>query len=458
MNITKLLLLIGIITIISSCNDKGLNSLEVGEEYINNEASISFRSYNEIKTGTVLLNSIITSDTQSALIGNINNKELGNVKSKAVFMLNVAPNVFSGEKQIYDSITIKYYYNKYSVGDTTVNFSFKVKELKTKLSSLYKESKENNSPLFFYNITKIETAKDTLCEATINSPKPDSDNSKQESRMSDVFGQKLFNLYFNKDDKVKNNTNFQEYFKGLVVEGDDENKAMLGFLINDTSMCVNLYYHKEGSDKKTKSLTFTPAQKTYKFNSIIADRSTTLFSKLENKDKIQRVTLNSTETNNLSAIQSGTGLYSKMEFTNIPEIMADIDANKVLSAKLILHPTDKLNNSKDNKFLYKYIYIYTTNYKNEFNNDNLLKISRREPLSLELIENKDNAESDYHYETDITNYIRSAMSKGLFNENYPALLLGFNPELNTTVSTLMLHGQDSKDFKPELKIYYYDYK
>jgi hypothetical protein len=129
------------------------------------------------------------------------------------------------------------------------------------------------------------------------------------------LGKNLFDSIANKADIFTSNEKFLDYFKGLVFVADKDVKTIVGFK-TDTTFKINLHYHVQEEFKTDKVLTFS-INTSNQFNSIIADRTGTNLQ----PDMFTDNEIESHLTGNMSFISAGDGLYTKIEFPNLHDIL-----------------------------------------------------------------------------------------------------------------------------------------
>jgi hypothetical protein len=151
-------------------------------------------------------------------------------------------------------------------------------------------------------------------------------------KLPDYLGEEMFEKIINKEDEFSNSENFLDYFKGLVfVAGDDVN-TIAGFKA-DTTFKINLHYHIQEEFKTEKAITFFINTRN-QFNNIISDRSETkLLPDLFTDNEIS-----SDSTGNQSFISAGDGLYTKIEFPNLHDILLTSTYGIVEKAILEIRP------------------------------------------------------------------------------------------------------------------------
>jgi hypothetical protein len=134
-------------------------------------------------------------------------------------------------------------------------------------------------------------------------------------KLPDALGQELFDKIANKDEEFESSEKFLDYFKGLVFVAGDDVETIVG-LKADTTFKINMYYHTQEEFRTEKVLTFSINTRN-QFNNIIADRTgTNLLPNMFVDNEID-----SHFTGNQSFISAGDGLYTKIEFPNLADIL-----------------------------------------------------------------------------------------------------------------------------------------
>jgi hypothetical protein len=134
-------------------------------------------------------------------------------------------------------------------------------------------------------------------------------------KLPDALGQELFDSIANKADIFDSNEKFLDHFKGLVFVAGDEIGTIVGFKA-DTTFKINLYYHVQEEFKTEKVITFSINTRN-QFNNIITDRTgTNLLPERFTDNEIE-----SHLTGNMAFISAGDGLYTKIEFPDLHNIL-----------------------------------------------------------------------------------------------------------------------------------------
>jgi hypothetical protein len=150
---------------------------------------------------------------------------------------------------------------------------------------------------------------------------------------------------------------FQYYFKGIsLTTGDADTSVVYG--IRDT-IIMRVNYHVNNPFPTSQAIDFVSQVNTEAFNQILTDRSgTNLVSSGRGVTEIP-----SSVTNHLSFTQPGTGLYLKLTFPSLKDVIATPNIIRLLKAELIVRP---LRQSFDrfNMKLPSSVYLVNTNGSN----------------------------------------------------------------------------------------------
>ncbi|WP_430932765.1 DUF4270 family protein [Saccharicrinis sp. 156] len=436
-----LLLTITVGLVLYSCDDMSVDELKMGQEYINDESGIMLIDTFSLELSTVVIDSIQTSGRSSVLVGDYTDETFGEIISEPVFRLGIPSTSNFDDDDVFDSLTICMYYNNYYLGDTTDVFNMNVMELATNWDDLDQTT--------FYNITEVDVKEESLGQIEFL-PHPYK-GKEMEQRLNDAFGQKIFDLFIEDADEILTADDFQDYFYGLVLQGNPENGTALGFAYSDTSLCLKMYYHRTDLEKEELEATFSIDNASYMFNKVKADRSETRFAPLVQ----QKEHIRSTETNDETLVQGSSGLMTKIRFPGLNNVLQLVELDQIIKVELVLMPTDKAEDIND---LPSELMLYESNRINSlvsYYTDN-----SGNTVNLVINDAVDNYESNPYYSADITDYIIENLLTGEFNSEYSdqCILVGLPTDYEReTFTTVLLGGEKNKDYEPKLNIYTYYY-
>lgn len=246
-----------------------------------------------VNLSTVPTDSILTDPASRLLAGSYQDVYMGKVQSVTYVQPEFSAGLAPDTKAVYDSLILSLAY-EYYYGDTTQYQTFSVHKL---MEDISKDTYYNNNSTP-YEATPIGTIR--------FKPKP---NSKKPLyiKLSDDFGQMLFEQ--GKLNKLKTSEEFLALFKGVALVPDPtENTVILGFTASNDSTAVKLYHHVNQADGKVKTTNSFKVNKG--FNQTIVNRTNTVLSALGSNAK---TSLSSTKSGNMSFIQNGTGLKTRID-------------------------------------------------------------------------------------------------------------------------------------------------
>jgi hypothetical protein len=437
-----IVLFFSIISVLAvSCQkDSNLTKFEIGNNLINNDLKISVCDTFSINLSTVQFDSIGTSGTDSVLVGRMTDDRLGKILSKCYFRVSKPSSVTIQDDDIYDSISLLVQLNGYSNGDT----------LKRQNWSIYRLSEEIKTKDNGYLFNNSSFKHDLVAIGTTNFKVYPSRKEKINIHMDHDLGKTLFDMVLDGDGVFESDDHFYNYFKGIVIEPSDPNmNTLLGISVQDTSVIMRVYAHRNGEVRTSLQLDFNIETTTYPFSQIVADRSNTKLVGLVN----QRNCLSSTITNNEAYIQGGTGLMTRVDIPGLAKIL-EIENSVLMKAELILFPVvnsyeiarlpSELIFAKENKLNqieYRYINSAGDGY-----------------LYGSLSIGDDLYNENTFYSIDITKYVKDELSDNYFEPGKSGLLLYYSaPGYLVTSNRIVLGDFYRKNQKAKLKLSFISY-
>jgi hypothetical protein len=298
------------------------------------------------RVSTVKIDSTPTYNQGTILVGKYEDvntvtgeKLTGTIKAISyIEVSNPAVSTDLSNNAVFDSLVIEMRFNGFYMGDTLRdNMHLSVHQLTERLKLDVVVGME-----VYYNTTSFAYNPEPLTEA-IFPIRPGNTASgitidggltiePVRFRLPDYLGQEMFEKIANKADEFDSNEKFLDYFKGLVFVAGDDVEAIAGFKA-DSTFKINLHYHVQEEFKTEKVITFSINAKN-QFNNITTDRSETnlLPDSFINKE------IESHQTGNQAFISAGDGLYAKIEFPNLQEILLSSTYGIVEQAILEIRP------------------------------------------------------------------------------------------------------------------------
>ncbi|MDR3713013.1 MAG: DUF4270 family protein [Puia sp.] len=407
-----------------------------------------------VNLSTVLVDSIASAGTGTALVGSYLDNQFGVVNSKSFFQVAPASIPALTINSDYDSIALIMRINHNYYGDTTRPVSYKVNQLTSQILLPYLQSTFFTNSSFPVDPTMLGSVSNLVVTPTAGYTSL-FENDTIRIKMSDALGQRLFTMLRNQSDTVKINSTFLQFFKGLCVSSLDPNpSALYGF---KDSMVMRIYYHEPTLVTTNKFADFQLSNKAYQFNSITTDRTATPLNNLVLP--VQPVQAPpetpSTATGNNAYLQPLTGLKIKMTFPYLSTILLRPDYLSILRAQLIVKPKIGTYNNTNYR-LPPVLELYVTDQNNLIGS----------PLTLNGSAQTGNLSIDYlnpgntFYTYDLSAYIQQQAGltgtvnlDGLFL-NMPA------PANDTSLNRMVLPDrfQASVENRVTLKVYYISLK
>jgi hypothetical protein len=420
----------------NSCNNDDFTdeTFTIGDNLVEASTEIIYIDTLSVELSTVILDSVPTSNTGSLLIGKYTDGEFGSIQSKGFFALTLGSSDFLSD-DVFDSLTLVLNYDGYSYGDTLVEQTINVYALT--------EDIELNDDGYLYNTSDFNDSKILLGQLTYT-PKPSDDYI--EIRLSDDLGREFFTKLVNGDDEFASEAEFLDYFPGLLVEAESNgNSAIIGFSAVDTSLYMDLHYHRIDLELEDLEFKFGLYSQSYQFNQINVDRSGTVLDSWTE----QRESIPASLTNDQVFVQGVTGVLTRVEFPTIDFLIELGDKASLIKAELFFMP---IKNTYDEIEVPSNTVLYQSDrinriYDPVYYDDG--STVQQGTVSLDYL---------YHENTsisfDLTNYFKYDFIDNYYNEEYGFLLGIIDSDYNKNFNRIILGGLNNRDYKPKLKVYY----
>ena len=426
--LTLILLLTDILII--SCTKS--DSFSTGKDFVEPITKLSIVDTFRVDLSTVLLDSIPSSGTSIALVGQYFDNDFGALSSIGYFepgfnTLNIEENA------IFDSAAVSLVFSGYSFGDTTSLMSISIHQLNERI-----DLRDNN---YLYNRSSFSYS-DKPLGTIVFYPEPHSTDTLLNIQVNE-FGEKLFGMFLNKDNNVSSNDLLIKYLNGFVIKSDFGN-SIIGFKIDDTRTFLRFYYHLDDLFNTKSELKLPYGSTTSKqFNSVKNDFTGTYLEKL----KFNNTETPSEETGNIAYFQAMVGLLPKIQFPTLQDITLENNW-KILKAELVFEP---VKTSYDLFELPALFCLYRTDKYNKVGN--VLKNYSDEVVYSSLkVDELYNENTSYVF--DITSFIINELND-LYFDSEQSLYIGLKEgDLNKSFERLMI---ECKNPAVKLRIYYLTY-
>ncbi|MFN4144229.1 MAG: DUF4270 family protein [Runella sp.] len=272
-----------------------------------------------VKTSTVLLDSVRTSNALQLLAGAYNDPIFGQVSTQPYFELGGILNLNADgntKTYVYDSLTLNIAYN-YLYGDTLQPFELHLHRLRDTIQS--NKTYYNNSTISF----------DPTPIATVRTRPAPSTNPTVRFKLPNSFGRQIFDLSGKPEASSANL--FVQNIKGFTIVPKTPNGMVIG--INTINISLNLYVRATDDT--------IPLRRSFplirRFNTTKANRQATALA------SIQPLTpLTPAQANGLVYVQDAVGIVTKIEFPFLSKMLRE-NPVAVNRAELTITPEQPRN-------------------------------------------------------------------------------------------------------------------
>lgn len=415
--------------------------IQFGDQFVDNEyTNIILVDTITPVLSTLFLDSIITSQTGTLMVGRYNDPIFGQISSSTFLVISSPDNIPEFHiSAVYDSLEFRMVADSSFYGDTAIRQTISVQQLAERI-----EFPEGSTSLYSKADFLVETVPLGVSEVSV----APSNRDTLRIRMSDSKGNEIWNLLREKATAVASATDFEHYFRGLklsTVSGAG-NAAIFGF--SDT-VVMRLHYHETNPGITEKYIDFPITARNKQFNQVLVDRTgTPLDVELPESKEIV-----SSQLGNAAYIQPLTGVLTKIAFPNIREaILQREEYLQLMSAELVLKPIGGSYGYAN--MLPPQLAAYTTDRTNI------------PGTSLGLSGSTSSTETQYgslqidwlngeltQYAYDVTVYLQQQLTLSGDNTN-ALLLLPPSPAFNTRLNRAAIGDRRNEQAKAILKIYY----
>ena len=326
---------LGIISLfLSSCDAPK----EIGADLFSVEVGLNYTDTLTIKSGTVLMDSIQTGGNSTFLLGSFYHPDLGYVSSNVYAQLANADTLNSKETSIVDSLKMHLIY-KNTQGDLSQPQTIELYRLSDSLSRSTTYLSNSSVAIKPELLKKYTFVPKPIKKESANGDSVQFDTLK--FQMPLALGKELISKYTDKNISGGGSA-FRDYFRGLFIKSETGKKAAL-LAFSPTYSRMTLHWHNPGDTTKYYLNYYFSLSNAYvteinaRFNQITAQRIGPLASLVKPGDKVS-----SLKTNNLTYVQSGTGVVTKIELPYLLNLKGNrnIAVNK---AELVFTGKDNLD-------------------------------------------------------------------------------------------------------------------
>ncbi|GMN07071.1 hypothetical protein MTsPCn5_24600 [Croceitalea sp. MTPC5] len=419
-----------------SVEDRERAALEVGQEFTDSDVRVITIDTFTVELSTFKFDSINSSSSGRLLVGRYIDSLFGTVSSQPYFELSTTNYSLPDDAEL-DSIALILGYDRYFYNDTIRLSQINVHQILEDL-----EPEEG----FFYNTSTLKF--DSIPVTSRNYfPEPVDEDSLHIS-IPTAFGQEIFDLI--QENEINEDDELRELFKGFtLVPGKNEDASIIGFSRNMENSYLRFFYSiPEEFDEEEGTFDLFINQNIgvpRAFNNIESDVSETVLSQLTD----QEINLKSTESDNVSYIQSGIGFATRIVFPTIRGI-GEIPGNgTVLSAVLQLTPPQ---NSFDDMLPIRDSLNVTIVDRNNVITETLANGNG----DVFAVTNQNDIEfNEIFYEIQLGIYVDRKLAESPIIQD--ALVL-FPNNFNDSVNRILINGENTEDSEAKLIITYAIYE
>lgn len=387
---------------------------------------------------TIQLDSVITSNQATLLIGQKQDSYFGKITAGTFFQLKLPANSLE-TKALYDSLELLIKPNGFVYGDSTTPQEINVFPVMEKLQP----STDN---YYLYNTSNFATGSTAL--ATFKGVIRPNVDTLIRLKMNDTKGAELFNLFKTKANEVSSQNNFQEYLQGLALKAGTGSTLVNGFQGSETTVIMRLHYHLDGLDVEKKYIDFPLYNPQVQFNRIQADRAgTSLQSLAPGVDGLL-----SDKTGNNTFIQAITGVVTRIDIPSLKSLPAISKYFKLIQASLVVEPIAGTYN--DYQLPYR-LTLCAANNKNMITDTLPDPVTGYTQYGNLVIDNMLHEKTAYTY--DITRYCINEIN----STNYTTrglVLMPSSYDARTRLDRTIIGDQKNKTNRVKIKVYYLSYK
>jgi hypothetical protein len=371
------------------------------------------------------VDSVITSNAGSLLVGYYRDDTFGKIASDSYFEIGMPEGYDIGDDDQYDSLTLVMRYNGYFWGDTTRSQKISVHQLSENIR-VNEEGKISSKTSFAFNSTPIGSL--------MYAPRPKSTLDTLSIKLNDALGVDLFTKLRDHSDVFTDDESFVNYFHGLVLAASDAYEgAIIGF---DDDAKIVLHTTRRGLTTETIAYEFGLINAAKQFNNIKHDFSSTSLAPLVK----QRYALPSDKSNGVSFIHAGIGLAVRVDFPSLQEL-------QLLGRGLILNAQLSFSTNDDNKSdLPDELLVYESD---RLNGKNSLVQNSSSTLTYDELYHEQTA-----YICDITKYLQNELADSYIDPDKGLLVTLPDADFTAGFSRAIINAQNRNT---KLKIYYLSY-
>ena len=425
----------------------------MGNDFINDPTVVYMIDTLTVNTYTTTVDTFSTSRTNRFLTGKAKGYNGMETTCETYLSFETSEASVFHTTAVYDSILLMINLDGYNCGDTTQTGEFGVYRLTEKIAV-------DTDSKYIFNTSRFPSESTPLAKFVI-------DYRKSEKlipvKLPDELGKEFFQLTKDKSELMTDPDLFMDYFKGVVIKPIDDNSTFVaginGIPDSMASPRIRVYYH---DNTITDDLYFDFPLEKYELTSTTSTQFVNYrsFNYINNNyqgTKLEGIKpgeakLSSNNTNNVSFLQAGAMLRTRIEIPNIDNLY-QFGVGSIVKAELYMEPVEGTYFEKAD--LPSTLQMRLVDHKNRDYNALYVTGTTDEAFGYLNFNKEFKHETNYTY--DITNFIKTEYEDRGDPVYSMLMYLPFNA-LFPNIDQLVIGNNRNAQHKIKLKIYLTSYK
>lgn len=315
----------------------------VGNALISGESRLVYLDDQPVRLSTFRYDSVVTSGADHALVGRCTDPHIGLVQAEAYIGMGNNSQRITGQSVnlVLDSARLELYHSNFFYGDSMATTRLSVHRITEEVTPRLQVSSIYNTQQFAYDPVPLGTVSYRL--------RPN-DRRLISVVLPQALGEELLGYLQLPVRPSEEGEGLNRYFKGLRIgiEGTSS-RAIMGYLVNDTSCCIKLYYHSANDAHHIEYVQKINATSTInRSNRIELDRANPVLARLSSQPVV------SDSIGNVGLVQSELGIYTRIDFPALREHFRYGGKMQVAKAELRLCPAPSMDLSSRPQSIYLY--------------------------------------------------------------------------------------------------------
>ncbi len=308
----------------TGCRD---DNSQLGASLVESTFSNYFTDTCMVDISTVLLDSMVTRGDSICQIGYYQDDNWGKVRASYYAEFSTTDFTPNGSHSYrLDSLVLRLRHSGHYWGDTLAEQRISIYQLKYPIDLADDED--------LYNYTQLPLEETPVHTFTLH-PRP-GESDDVYVHLPDEWGEQLLERLVDEDEVFDSQDDFKNEFPGVAFVPEENGSCITGYLVNDSSTVITLYYKDISNTITDKSLTFkTNTENAY--TGIQHDRTGTPIASI--RSGVENA-VHSYDLNGRAYMQGLTGFYNQIEFPTLNSLQSAGEIVSIESAMLYLYPME----------------------------------------------------------------------------------------------------------------------